>query len=284
MYQTLSGKEPAEVLLAAARQTMETNNLQPHLAIVIVGEDKPSQIYVKKKKQKAESLGIQATLHSLPASTSEKELLKLVDKLNSDPAIHGFIIQSPLPPQINTQKVFACIAPEKDVDGFHPQNMGKVFLNINAEQGFAPATPSGIMYLLDYYKVPLEGKHAVVIGRSNIVGKPVALMLLHKNATVTLCHTKTRELAKYTKEADVLIAAAGSPGLVKADMVKEGAHIIDVGTTRVKVGNEDKVVGDVDFEHVIKKAYCSPVPGGVGPLTVAMLLSNTVKAALHAKK
>lgn len=286
-YKTLSGKEPAEEVLKEIEQRIKKLKHKPMLAIVVVGEYKPSQIYVKRKMETAAKIGIETEIHRLVDNISEKELVQLVEKLNNDKKIDGFIIQTPLPKHINAQHVFEKIAPEKDVDGFHPKNMGKVLLNIFNDNMFSPATPTGIMQLLQYYKAPLEGANACVIGRSNVVGKPIAIMLLHHNATVSICHSHTKNLASYTKNADVLIVAAGSPGLVKADMVKEGAFVVDVGTTRIRVGNEnkddkngkDKVVGDVDFENVIKKAHCSPVPGGVGPMTVAMLLYNTVKAA-----
>lgn len=285
MYKVLSGKEPAETLRAHIQEKIDTLNLTPRLAIVIVGDYKPSQIYVKRKQKTAASLGIETELHSLPQSVEESELLALVNRLNNDKDVHGFIVQAPLPKHIHTERVFEHISPTKDADGFHPSNMGKVLLNLQDPAAFTPATPTGIMYLLDYYRAPLRGQRAVVVGRSNIVGKPIALMLLHAHSTVTICHSKTKDLAAHTREGDILVVAAGSPGLIKADMVKDGAYVIDVGTTRVQVEGKDKVVGDVDFDSVIKKAHCSPVPGGVGPLTVAMLLSNVVKAAeAHTKK
>lgn len=279
MYKVLDGKVAAESIHAQLKERIEALGTPPRLGIVVVGDYKPSQVYVERKRKTAEQLGIQTEIHSLPHSVEESELMALIDRLNRDREVDGFIVQTPLPKHIHSDHIFQSILPSKDVDGFHPSNVGKLLLNISDPNVFAPATPKGIMYLLDYYRVPLEGVHAVVIGRSNIVGKPVAFMLLHAHATVTLCHTKTKDLARYTRDADILIAAAGAPGLIKADMVKEGAYVVDVGTTRVQVDGKDKVVGDVDFEHVIKKAHCSPVPGGVGPLTVAMLLSNTVKAA-----
>lgn len=275
MYITLSGKEPADKILEDVRRRVRALSSPPKLAIVVLGEYKPSQIYVSRKVKTAESVGIIVVVHKLQENIDEKELFTLITNLNNDKCIDGFIVQMPLPKQINSDRVIEAINPLKDVDGFHPQNMGKVLINQIDENMFPPATPSGVMKMLEYYNVHIEGKNAVVIGRSNIVGKPVAMLLLHKNATVTVCHSKTQDLAKHTINADVIVVAAGSPGLVKTDMVKEGAHIVDVGTSRVG----DKIVGDVDFEQVIKKAHCSPVPGGVGPLTVAMLLYNTVKAA-----
>ena len=283
MYKKLLGNIVAQSITEMLKQEIKNEKLNPTLGIVVVGEDKPSQVYVKKKCEKAEETGIKAQVFRFPETISEKELLDEIRKLNDDNEIDGFIVQMPLPKQINPDLVIKAIDPKKDVDGFHSLNMGKVMQNIVDERTFWPATPLGVMKILEFYKIPVEGKKAVVIGRGNIVGKPVAMMLLHKNATVTICHSKTKDLKKETKKADIIIAAAGNPCLVTADMVKEGATIIDVGTTRVVIDGKEKVVGDVDFNNVIKKASCSPVPGGVGPLTVAMLLSNTVKAARDRK-
>jgi methylenetetrahydrofolate dehydrogenase (NADP+)/methenyltetrahydrofolate cyclohydrolase len=280
MYTTLSGKEPADEVLEDARTRVKALGRQPVLAIVVVGDSKPSQIYVSNKIKTAESVGVKTEVHRLPQNVEQDELIRLIEKLNKDNSIDGFIVQLPLPQHINTYQVIEAIDPKKDVDGFHPANMGRVFINQIDEDTFLPATPAGIIKMLDYYGISPEGKNAVVIGRSNIVGKPVAMLLLHRNATVTICHSKTRNLYEHTKNADILVVAAGSPRLVTADMVKEGAYVVDVGTTRIG----EKLVGDVDFEHVIKKAHCSPVPGGVGPLTVAMLISNTVKAAERKNK
>jgi methylenetetrahydrofolate dehydrogenase (NADP+)/methenyltetrahydrofolate cyclohydrolase len=247
---------------------MET---KPHLAIVLVGEDPASEVYVRKKLEKAEAVGVRTTLKRLHESTTEAEVLALVEELNKDRDVDGFIVQAPLPKQIDYSKVLEAITPSKDVDGWTPASMGKM---VSGVKTFKPATPLGVMEMLDYYKVDIEGKNATVIGRSNVVGKPLALMLLERNATVTVCHSRTKDLSEHTKNADILVAAVGKPGLVTADMVKEGAYVIDVGTTRV----DKKIVGDVDFENVIKKAHCSPVPGGAGPMTVAMLISNVVEA------
>ena len=278
-YKTLSGKEPAEEVLRDIEHRAKKLHRKPMLAIIVVGEYKPSQIYVKRKIETAARVGVDTEVHRLPEEIEEKELIALIERLNQDKKVDGYIVQTPLPKHINAQRVFEKIDPHKDVDGFHPRNMGKVLLNIFDENMFPPATPSGVMKILHYYNAPIDGANACVVGRSNIVGKPVAMMLLHHNATVSICHSRTRDLASYTKNADILVVAAGNPGLVKADMVKEGAYIVDVGTTRVLIDGKDKVVGDVDFENVIKKANCSPVPGGVGPMTVAMLIANTVKAA-----
>jgi methylenetetrahydrofolate dehydrogenase (NADP+)/methenyltetrahydrofolate cyclohydrolase len=273
MYKTLSGREPAAAILEHAKGAIAAMERKPHLAIVLVGNDQASELYVRKKMEKAASIGVEATLEKLDDGVTEAELLKLVARLNNDNSIDGFIVQSPLPKHINYSKVVEAIDPAKDVDGWTSTNMGRMFLGLG--EPFMPATPMGIIKMLEYYKAELAGKNVTVIGRGNVVGKPLAFMLLERNATVTICHSKTRNLAEHTRNADIVIAAAGVPGLVKSDMLKEGAYVIDVGTTRVG----EKTVGDVDFESVIKKANCSPVPGGVGPMTVAMLIGNVIKAA-----
>ncbi len=272
MYRTLSGKEPAEALLLKVKRRAEKLDWTPTFAIVLVGSDKASQLYVDMKVKRAAGAGIKAHVHKLPEKTSEAELLALVDRLNEDSHIDGFIVQAPLPKHIETEKVIERIDPKKDVDGWTSLNMGRMFLGIDS---FLPATPAGIIQMLEYYDVPLEGKHVVVVGRSTVVGRPLAILLLRKDATVTVCHSKTKNLSEYTKTADILISAVGMPGLIKGSMVKKGAVVIDVGTT--KVGEKTK--GDVEFDEVIKKADCTPVPGGVGPMTVAMLLNNVVEAA-----
>jgi methylenetetrahydrofolate dehydrogenase (NADP+)/methenyltetrahydrofolate cyclohydrolase len=274
-YKTLSGREPAAGILENAKSIVKTMKRAPHLAIVLAGSDPASQLYVRKKMEKAESVGVMTSLKSMDESTSEDRLLELVRSLNKDEAIDGFIVQSPLPKHINYPKVVEAIDPRKDVDGWTSTNMGRMFLGIS--ETFMPATPMGIVKMLDFYGVKIGGANATVIGRGNVVGKPLAFMLLERDATVTICHSRTRNLAEHTRNADILIAAAGRPGLVKADMVKEGAYVIDVGTSRVG----DQTVGDVDFQDVIKKANCSPVPGGVGPMTVAMLISNVIEAAMR---
>jgi methylenetetrahydrofolate dehydrogenase (NADP+)/methenyltetrahydrofolate cyclohydrolase len=275
MYTVLSGKEPAAGVLENARKIAGKTMKKPHLAIVLVGHDPASEQYVRKKIQKAEDVGVTATLRRIAENADEKELLDVVAELNRDPDIDGFIVQSPIPKQMNYSKVVEAIDPKKDVDGWTSTNMGRMFLGIS--ETFMPATPMGILKLLDYYKVDISGKNVTVIGRGNVVGKPLAFMFLQRDATVTICHSKTTNLAEHTKNADIIIAAAGVPHLLKADMVKEGAYVVDVGTNRVG----DKTVGDVDFENVIKKAHCTPVPGGVGPMTVAMLISNVIEAALR---
>lgn len=273
-FQTLSGKEPARAVLEKAKAEVLQLPAKLKLGIVLVGSHPPSEIYVTKKEKTAKEVGIDCEVYRLPATAKENELLELVEKLNNDKKVTGFIVQAPLPRHIEMHKLIEAISPKKDVDGFGPANMGKLMINILDDSMLACATPSGIMAILDYYKIEISGKNAVVVGRSNIVGKPIAMLLLHRNATVTVCHKETKNLKEFTKNADIIIAATGVPKLIKADMVREGAYVIDVGTTRV----EEKLTGDVDFENIIKKAHCSPVPGGVGPMTVAMLISNTVKA------
>ncbi len=273
MGKTLSGKIVAEEVLGELKKEVSALGRKPLLAIVLVGEDDASKLYVKMKMKKAEYVGVEGRLHTLPADVSEKRLLSLVEKLNNDESVDGFIVQAPLPKQINQQKIMEAISPAKDVDGWTSTNMGRLFVGM--KEGLLPATPAGVMRILEYYNIETKGKNAVVIGRSNVVGKPAAMLLLQRNATVTICHSRTKSLEEHTKNADIIVAAAGVPGLVKGSMVKEGTAVVDVGTT--KVGN--RTVGDVVFDEVIKKADCSPVPGGVGPMTVAMLLRNVVLAA-----
>lgn len=244
----------------------------PGLAVVLVGDDPASKVYVRKKQEACQEVGIDSVKIELPASTTQEQLVEEVKALNNDKKIHGILVQLPLPKQVDEQKIIEAINPAKDVDGFHPLNIGRLFCG---DALLAPATPLGVMKLLEESGVQLEGKHVVVVGRSNIVGKPVALMVLKKNATVTICHSKTKNLFDATKQADVLIVAVGRPKLITAQGVKQGAVVIDVGTNRV----DGKLVGDVDFDNVKDKAsLITPVPGGVGPMTIAMLLSNTLKA------
>jgi methylenetetrahydrofolate dehydrogenase (NADP+)/methenyltetrahydrofolate cyclohydrolase len=272
MYRTLSGKEPAEAVLSEIKARVAKLGRSPKLVIVQVGDDPASTTYVTSKLKKAAAVGISAELRKLAKDAAEKELLSLVKELNKDRSVDGFIVQTPLPKQMDEKAILDAVDPSKDVDGWTSASAGRLFSGLDC---FEPATPAGVMRMLDFYKVRIEGKHAVVVGRSNTVGKPMALMLLARNATVTICHSRTQDLAKHTSSADIIVAAVGKPGLITADMVKEGASIVDVGTT--KVG--EKLSGDVDFASVIKKADCSPVPGGVGPLTVAMLINNVMKAA-----
>lgn len=256
---------------------------RPHLVAILVGEDGASRTYVDSKERNSLALGFDSTVLRLPASTSEDELITIVEQYNNDDSIDGMLVQSPLPKHINENRITQTIIPHKDVDGFHDINMGKL---AKGDEGFVSATPLGVMMLLEAYKIPTAGKHCVVVGRSNIVGRPMSLLMssnrAYGNATVTVCHSKTENLDFYTKQADILIAALGKPGFVKAEMVKPGAVVIDVGITRIEDTNRKSgfyLRGDVDFEHVQHVAdYITPVPGGVGLMTIAALLSNTFKA------
>ena len=255
----------------------------PHLAAILVGNDGASLTYVGSKVRSCKRIGFESTLIHLPEETTEEELLEKVQGLNKDPEIDGYIVQLPLPKHIDEQKVLMAVDPDKDADGFHPTNFGKMALDMPS---FIPATPFGIMELLRRYNVPLEGKHVVVIGRSHIVGRPISILMSQKekpgNATVTLCHSRTKDLASITRQADVIVSALGVPGFLKADMVKEGVVVIDVGITRVADASRERgyyITGDVEFESVSRKSsYITPVPGGVGPMTIAMLLKNTLLA------
>ena len=269
--------------LAAEVRGLAERGIVPGLATILVGEDPASQSYVRAKNATAHKLGIHSEQHNLPAQTTEAELLALIAQCNANPAIHGILVQLPLPRHIDESRVLAAIVPDKDVDGFHPVNVGKMLLG---EPCFLPCTPAGIVELLARSDIETAGAEVVVLGRSNIVGKPVANLLLQKrpggNATVTLCHTATRDLAFHTRRADILIVAAGRPGTVTADMVKEGVVVIDVGVNRIGMGENGKAIlaGDVDFGPVAEKARAiTPVPGGVGPMTITMLMANTVRAA-----
>jgi methylenetetrahydrofolate dehydrogenase (NADP+)/methenyltetrahydrofolate cyclohydrolase len=273
-------KEIAVDLEALKRETGVT----PGLAVVLVGENPASMSYVKSKNKAAHEIGMHSEQHSLPVSVSETDLLALVEKLNRDPKIHGILVQLPLPDSIDEQKVINAISPDKDVDGFHPVSLGRIMIG---GKGFRPCTPFGIQKLLIYSGTKVAGSHVVVLGRSNIVGKPIANMLVQKeegaDATVTICHSRTRDLPSITRQADILIAAIGKPEYVTADMIKEGAVVIDVGINRIEDPSHPKgqrLVGDVKFDEVAKKAGAiTPVPGGVGPMTITMLLSNTVQSA-----
>ncbi len=254
----------------------------PHLAAVLVGNDGASLTYVGSKVRACERIGFESTLVKMPSTTSEVELLAKIKELNEDKNIDGFIVQLPLPPQIDTQKVLLAVDPDKDVDGFHPMNFGKMALDMST---FIPATPFGILELLERYNVDTKGKHTVVIGRSHIVGRPMSILMGRKgwpgNSTVTLTHSHTKNITQIISQADIVISALGVPDFLKAEMVKDDAVVIDVGITRVADDSEKgyKIVGDVDYENVSKKAsYITPVPGGVGPMTIAMLLKNTLLA------
>ncbi len=283
----ISGREVAKEIREELKQEIselkQKHNVIPGLATVLVGEDPASQVYVGQKEKTSLNLGIYSERHDLPADTSEEELLNLVEKLNKDPKINGILVQLPLPKHINENKVLYTINPAKDVDGFHPFNVGKLMIG---EPDYLPCTPNGIWQLLIRTGVKTEGAEVVVVGRSNIVGKPIANILLQKkegaNATVTICHTRTRDMAFHTRRADILVVAAGRAKAITADMVKEGAVVIDVGVNEIGKTAEGKriLAGDVDFETVKEKAAAiTPVPGGVGPMTITMLMMNTLKAA-----
>ncbi|MFN4318963.1 MAG: bifunctional methylenetetrahydrofolate dehydrogenase/methenyltetrahydrofolate cyclohydrolase FolD [Aquificaceae bacterium] len=245
----------------------------PCLAVILVGDDPASQIYVSNKEKACQKVGIRSLSYRLPYNTTTQELFELIAQLNADEEVDGILVQLPLPPHINQQEVILAISPKKDVDGFHPENMGRLVARM--EDGFIPCTPLGIDLLLSHYGIELKGKDVVIVGAGFIVGRPLSLLMLWRDATVSICHIYTKDIKEYTKRADILISATGVAGLIKAHMVKEGAVVVDVGISRV--GN--KIVGDVDFEEVKEKAYAiTPVPGGVGPMTVTGLLLNTLKA------
>ncbi len=272
----LDGKAISTVIkkeIAAEIKSLNTKSvIQPGLAVIQVGDNPASSIYVRNKKKSCDEAGIKSFEHRLSDKTSEEELLTLIKQLNDSEDIHGILVQLPLPSHIREHVVLEAISPDKDVDGFHPYNVGKLMVG---KGSLLPCTPAGIIELLERSEVKIEGKKAVILGRSNIVGKPLAIMLLQKNATVTICHSKTKNLPDITKRADILVAAIGSPEFVKEDMVKEGAVVIDVGINRV----EKKLVGDVDFEKVSQKAsQITPVPGGIGPMTIALLMKNGLSA------
>jgi methylenetetrahydrofolate dehydrogenase (NADP+) / methenyltetrahydrofolate cyclohydrolase len=279
--QVIDGKLIAEQTraeaAAGALELKSRTGVVPHLAAVLVGDDPASAVYVRNKHIACEKAGFKSTLHRLPAGTSQRELLALVQALNADPGVHGILVQLPLPKAIDTTLILDAIHPAKDVDGFHPENVGLL------QQGrprFQPCTPAGVMRMLKVSGIETSGKHAVVIGRSDIVGKPMAALLAQKgaDATVTLCHSRTRDIGAYCRAADILVAAIGIPQFVKGDMVKPGAVVIDVGINRVG----DKLVGDVDYgPAALVAAAITPVPGGVGPMTIAMLLANTLQAAIN---
>jgi methylenetetrahydrofolate dehydrogenase (NADP+) / methenyltetrahydrofolate cyclohydrolase len=283
---TVAEKVRAEVKREVAR--LATIGVTPGLAVVLVGDDPASAVYVRSKETTSRELGMAGDTIRLPANISEVELLRIVDRLNDDPAVHGILVQMPLPKHIRPDAVIEAIRPEKDVDGFHPVNVGKVL--IGATDGFAPCTPAGIQYMLDAYGVSTRGAECVIVGRSNIVGKPMAALLMQQaptaDATVTVCHSRTRELDAHTRRADILIVAAGRPMMVTADMVKPGAVVVDVGMNRIPDASKKtgyRLVGDVDFDAVRGVAsLITPVPGGVGKMTIAMLMRNTVRAAARA--
>ena len=276
MYKIIDGKvisASVKERVKAEVEILKQKGITTGLAVIIVGEDPASKVYVANKKKACEALGIISEEYALPENTTQEELLSLINELNNKKSINGILCQLPLPKHLDESVVINSILPEKDVDAFHPHNVGRIMLG---DYDFVPCTPAGIMEMLEYEGVDITGKNCVVIGRSNIVGKPMGMLLLHKNGTVTICHSKTKNLKEVCANADILVAAVGRPNFVTADMVKEGAVVIDVGINRV----DNKLIGDVDFESVKEKCSAiTPVPGGVGPMTIAMLMQNTLTAA-----
>ncbi|NLK20820.1 MAG: bifunctional methylenetetrahydrofolate dehydrogenase/methenyltetrahydrofolate cyclohydrolase FolD [Epulopiscium sp.] len=275
----IDGKKIAQDIkdeLKTEVEALKQRGITPGLAVVLVGENPASKVYVNNKKKACEYIGVRSFSYELPKETTEEELLKLIDVLNHTKEVNGILVQLPLPQHIDENKVLLSIDPKKDVDCFHPINVG--LITIGELDGFLPCTPAGIIELIKRTQIEIEGKKCVIVGRSNIVGKPVALLLLSNNGTVEICHSRTKDLAKVCKSADILVAAIGKPNFITADMVKEGAILIDVGINRLENG---KLCGDIDFENCKQKATAiTPVPGGVGPMTIAMLMKNCVKAAL----
>ncbi|UYM82551.1 bifunctional methylenetetrahydrofolate dehydrogenase/methenyltetrahydrofolate cyclohydrolase FolD [Heyndrickxia coagulans] len=278
----IDGKQLAEALrkeIKAEVEQLTQQGITPGLAVILVGNDPASRTYVKNKEKACRALGMKSVLIELPGDVPEQALLGHIATLNEDPDIHGTLVQLPLPPHINAQKIVEAISPEKDVDGFHPVNIGRM---MTGQDAFLPCTPHGILKMVKSKGIRIEGKHVVVIGRSNIGGKPCGQLFLNENATVTYCHSKTADLKSFTRQADILVSAVGKAKFIKADFVKAGAAVIDVGMNRDESG---KLCGDVDFNEVKEKAsYITPVPGGVGPMTITMLLSNTVKAAKRLRR
>ena len=272
----INGKELAKKIRANLKiecEELKKKNINSKLAVIMVGEDPASKVYVRNKSKACEDVGIKYEEYLLDSKITQKELIELIEKLNNDKTINGILLQSPIPSNLDINEAFRTISPEKDVDGFNPLNVGKLVLN---QDTFVSCTPYGIMKMFEEYDIDLTGKNVVILGRSNIVGKPLIHCCLNKNATVTSCHSKTQNIAQKAKEADVLISAIGKANFVTADMVKDGAVVIDVGINRLDNG---KITGDVDFESVKEKAsYITPVPGGVGPMTIAMLMNNVIKA------
>lgn len=272
----IDGKELAKKIRANLKiecEELKNKQINPKLAVIMVGDDPASKVYVRNKSKACEDVGIEYKEYLLSSNTKQKELIELIEKLNQDKTINGILLQSPIPANLDINEAFRTISPQKDVDGFNPVNVGKLVLN---QDTFLSCTPYGIMKMFEKYNIDLTGKNVVILGRSNIVGKPLMHCCLNKNATVTVCHSKTQNLAQKAKEADILISAIGKAQFVTADMVKENAVVIDVGINRLENG---KIIGDVDFENVKEKAsYITPVPGGVGPMTIAMLMNNVIKA------
>ena len=270
----INGKEISASIRAEIKAEAEKMTVKPGLAVILVGSDPASQVYVRNKNKACEEVGFYSEMYTLPEETSMEELLGLIDQLNQSPQIHGILVQLPLPKHLDEEKVILAINPEKDVDAFHPVNVGKIMIG---NHSFLPCTPAGVMELLSRSGIDVTGKECVVIGRSNIVGKPQAMLLLHANGTVTVCHSRTKNLTEICSRADILVSAIGKAKFVTPDMVKEGAVVIDVGINRDENG---KLCGDVDFENVAPKtSFITPVPGGVGPMTITMLMKNTLTAA-----
>ncbi len=276
----IDGKSLAAAVRSAARPQVEqlvARGVQPGLAVILAGDNPASRVYVRNKVRACEETGLRSEMHEFQGNVEEAVLLERISHLNSDPRVHGILVQLPLPRHVSASRVLAAVSPAKDVDGFHAENLGAL---VSGQPGFVPCTPAGVLHMLEQAQVPLAGRHAVVVGRSNIVGKPMALLLLQKDATVTICHSRTANLAEMTRQADVLVAAVGIAKLIKQEMVKPGACVIDVGMNRLADG---ALAGDVDFAAVRTVAgWITPVPGGVGPMTVAMLIVNTVCAATRA--
>lgn len=280
--QIIDGKAIANKLKLQIRQEadqLKALGVQPGLAAVLVGDNPASVIYVRNKRKACDEVGIYSEEHRLPEQTKQEDLLDLIESLNSNPNVHGILIQLPLPKQINTDRVLNAVSPAKDVDGLHPYNVGR--LTMGTPQ-FVPCTPAGVIAMLDEHKIQIEGQRAVIVGRSNLVGRPLSLLLMHRHATITVCHSRTKEIGAICREGDILVAAMGKPKFITAEMVKEGAVVVDVGINRLETG---QLVGDVDFEPVSKKAgWITPVPGGVGPMTVVMLMYNTLQSAKKSVK
>ena len=275
----IDGKKVAEKCKKNIEERIKRLDRTPGFAVIRIGEDEASKIYVRLKHKMSEELGINFTEYHLDENITQEELISLIKKLNADDGVDGILLQSPIPYHLNILEAFQTIAPEKDVDGFSPINVGKL---VQRQECFAACTPTGVMTMLKEYNIPIEGKHAVVVGRSNIVGRPMAELLLNANATVTICHSKTRNLTEIVKSADILVVAIGKPKFITADMIKEGAVVVDVGINRIP--DSKKIVGDVDFEKVKEKcSYITPVPGGVGPMTIMTLMDNVVTACERRK-
>lgn len=275
----ISGKEISASIRAEIKAEVEKMTVRPGLAVILVGSDPASQVYVRNKNKACEEVGFYSEMYTLPEETEMDDLLGLIDQLNHSPQIHGILVQLPLPKHLDEEKVILAISPEKDVDAFHPVNVGKIMIG---NHSFLPCTPAGVMELLFRSGIEVSGKECVVIGRSNIVGKPQTMLLLHANGTVTVCHSRTKNLAETCARADILVSAIGKPKFVTPDMVKDGAVVIDVGINRDENG---KLCGDVDFENVAPKtSFITPVPGGVGPMTITMLMKNTLTAAKNIEK